>query len=1281
MEKEGNYKPVLLLLTLVVFTYFLFSWTPHQLQSPTGLQSAETISHATFLAHGGELFQTTLDLPFENSTLNDTQYAQLNGTTLLFNPPENSTEYHLLATTPEQILSITFIISSLEQQSPVPLENTEYANETNYTMSNETTQLITPQTEQNATNPAEPEQTLSIEPPERELALETTADRGLAVDFDYCPITINDSSSLTESVATTASCVLFGADNITLDCNGYVITWNTAGANSNYAVFAENKTNITVKNCILIDRNSSGTFGVGINMTKSSNVTLMNNTIQTNGSSSNIGIYLQHSNVSNITQNTIQTNGTTSTNYGIQLLNSSTSTVLDNTVRTGGTSDNYGVYLTLSASNNTITNNTITTNGTDFLNYGIYLSSSSSNNVTSNTVNTNGTDDNYGIYLESSSSNNVNNNIVNTNGTSSVNIGIILATSSSNNVVNNNTISTNGTNTNYGIYLFISSSNNVVSNNVVNTNGTSSANSGIVLNAVSSNNVTSNTIQTSGTILNHGVSIQSTSYNNTITNLTITTSGSANNTGIRFQMTGTNQNGNLVANSTIRTLGINSSGIGFITSHNNTLQNITLNNTVVWITSQKSLNNSLSNITFLNANGSIRIIPAFMSNGTEEVNQTRLNITNNSAFLNSSNLTWLNTTAQITLNGITFTTSHVQADFIDTGTFPACSSPTCVNQSYTGGVFIFNVTRFTTYRAAETVTFPAAIIQDTTLDQNLGATASAINFSANAISTDCQGNVITWNTAGGVQNFAISAIGRNNITLANCVFINGSSNSPGFNFTNTTNITVTNVTLRASADSFALVVQNASVNMTNTTFNNSANWMTISSNGSVNLTNVTFRTENGTINFPGTIALNGNFTITQAQVNITNHTVFINSTNLSAFNTTAQITLFNLTEANPRLFITEDGTTFTNCSSPTCTRVSYTNGTAIFNVTHFSTYVVSESGINISFTKTDSQDPVFIGTTFTYVINITLNESNATNVTVIETYPAQITYLSSQPSPVSGSSNRNFSLGNLTNTTFEVNITVNASSAGTSTNIANVTFLNASNQSLNYTVNETTTIQEIPSSGGSGGVSGSTGSVGPGEQHAAQTATMTTQTATFALQKADTVVFNVHNEQHTLSVISITPRTVTIRVESTPQEFTLHQGESINVDVNDDHTNDLHIKLHAIDTTGAHITMTKLVPPIKITLQPQTERAITLPNTKNNPILESPQLIQTIHESINNQKSQAPQYSRTTKIAVSVLFITLITVFAILILRKPPLAPPKHHNFTSAPSPKLPIFKNRKSSF
>jgi len=224
-----------------------------------------------------------------------------------------------------------------------------------------------------------------------------------------------------------------------------------------------------------------------------------------------------------------------------------------------------------------------------------------------------------------------------------------------------------------------------------------------------------------------------------------------------------------------------------------------------------------------------------------------------------------------------------------------------------------------------------------------------------------------------------------------------------------------------------------------------------------------------------------------------------------------------------------------------------------------------------------------------------------------------------------------------------------------------------------FDVTHFTTYASLEGATGSGGglaSSSASSATGPGVQHAAQIATMTTQTATFALQKADAVVFNVRNEKHTLSVLSLTPRTVTSRVESTPQEFTLKKGETINIDVNDDHTNDLHIKLNEIDITVAHFTITKLAQPIAILLQPQLEHAkTTLPNTKT--ILESPELIQTIHESIK-QPSKTQHYLNTTKIATAVLLIALASVFTILILRKPPLHPPKHHTLFQAPKPGLP---------
>ena len=87
----------------IVFVLLVLALFYPTLRTPTGLQSAPVFQNVTFLAYAGQPFQTTLEVSLKNATLNDTTYAHLNGTLLLFNPPENSSEYQLLAITPEQL--------------------------------------------------------------------------------------------------------------------------------------------------------------------------------------------------------------------------------------------------------------------------------------------------------------------------------------------------------------------------------------------------------------------------------------------------------------------------------------------------------------------------------------------------------------------------------------------------------------------------------------------------------------------------------------------------------------------------------------------------------------------------------------------------------------------------------------------------------------------------------------------------------------------------------------------------------------------------------------------------------------------------------------------------------------------------------------------------------------------------------------------------------------------------------------------------------------------------
>ena len=888
---------------------------------------------------------------------------------------------------------------------------------------------------------------------------------------------ITSNTTLINNVSATATCITVGANNIVLDCNGYSITWDTGAGNSASAVLVENMSNITVKNCVLRDLSVHSNRSVGINLTNTNLSLLLNNTIQTNGTTHNYGLILQN--------------------------NSNNNTVTNNTIRTNGTTDNYGIHILTNSHNNTLFNNTITTNGT------------------------------------------------------------------------------------------------------------------------------------------------------------------GQNDAIRID---TNSNNNTVVNNTLATVSSSSYAVFILSSSDNVFVNTTLNATTDWIFANAQTTNNFTNTTFQNANGSIRYNGTIVINALTNITQNKTNITNNKAYVNTTNLTALNTTAQITLLNVNYTDPQPVRDTLDDGTYKTCAAPTCIEQSYSGTTFTFNVTGFTAYTATESVlNTPQTINQSATLTMNLSSNSSAVNLSGNDVELDCRGFIVTWNSAGNSQTFAVTSIGKNNVSVRNCAFVNGSTNSFGFNFTNTSNITVTNVTLRASSDAFALVVENASANFTNVTFNNSANWITTLTNSMVNLTNVTFRTENGTILFPSTISLDENSTITQTQINISNKTVFVNSTNLSAFNTTAQITFFNMTEVDPTLYLSENGVNFTPCSAPTCTKISYSAGTATFNVSHFSTYVVSEAGINLSFTKNDSADPVTVGDLFTYSIIVTINESTATNVTVIETYPSQVTYYNSQPVPVSGSGNANFSLGNMTNTTFIINITVRAVTEGTALNIANITFLNVTNQSQNYTVNESTTIANSGSALGGG--AGRTGGGGSGEtHHAAQTIDLVGEAGSVVLKKGDILNIIHKNVRHTVSVLEFTEKSAIINVQSEPQDFTLSLLQSRNVDLDEDGNNDLYVKLDSIDAAGVHLKIAR-VGKSTISIPLSTEQAHGMIENNNDQTASS-----TVPQ-VSQAKLQLPKNQSSFSFYPYLIILSVPIIFLLVKLVRKPVVRTLPHHLPPAPIHKLSPYK------
>ncbi len=202
----------------------------------------------------------------------------------------------------------------------------------------------------------------------------------------------------------TKACLFVNGSNILLDCRGNTIT----GINNVTGIFT-NGTNVTIRNCFIIN------FTDAINLSSTLTATIWNNTIE---NISNIVINSVNSNTSNISANTI----TNCTVGGINMTASFTNTIELNTFYTTGTTIN-----SIGGTNNNILSNTLNngTKGIDLWNeitvtilsniignyssIGIQSLNSNGTNITSNTIKNITT---TGIFINFSFSNDIASNIV-----------------------------------------------------------------------------------------------------------------------------------------------------------------------------------------------------------------------------------------------------------------------------------------------------------------------------------------------------------------------------------------------------------------------------------------------------------------------------------------------------------------------------------------------------------------------------------------------------------------------------------------------------------------------------------------------------------------------------------------------------------------------------------------------------------------------------------------------------------------------------------------------------
>ena len=262
--------------------------------------------------------------------------------------------------------------------------------------------------------------------------------------------------TLTQNVSSAGTCFNITANNVTLDCNGYMI--NYSQSLTGYAIKSDLKNFSSVRNCKIEQGSNNKPNSYAIFLRRGQNATIENNNISTYGNSTNIGIYLSGFSKAVLQRNIIST--TAASSYGIHSVDYS-----------GFASNNYDISL-----------NNVTTFGNST--HVIYLRNTDNASIYSNNITGYGTS---GVWILALSGKQI----------------------SGNNRVENNTIRSANSGNAIGIYL------NAMTNSLISGNDIIiAAAAGINLYSNSSgNNVTSNTINS--TKSGQGVKIDTYSnYNN-----------------------------------------------------------------------------------------------------------------------------------------------------------------------------------------------------------------------------------------------------------------------------------------------------------------------------------------------------------------------------------------------------------------------------------------------------------------------------------------------------------------------------------------------------------------------------------------------------------------------------------------------------------------------------------------------------------------------------------------------------------------------------------------------
>ncbi len=240
-------------------------------------------------------------------------------------------------------------------------------------------------------------------------AIKNLEEKIIIVADPVCGDTINSSMTLTEDLLDCpGNGLIIGANNITLDCNGFKIQ---GSYNGYYGIYLNNYNNISIINCNIENFNPYAIY-----VSSSNNFTLKNNLFIGNAN----GPFIEKANNVIITQNNIS-KGTT-----LSIFRVNNSTITKNILSADGT----GIQIEGPAENVTIKENSITSK-----NRGMYIISFTIGLITDNNIQVNS--GYIGMHLPAINNFTINDNNITNNLSDS---GIVLTLGASNNYIFNNTI-------------------------------------------------------------------------------------------------------------------------------------------------------------------------------------------------------------------------------------------------------------------------------------------------------------------------------------------------------------------------------------------------------------------------------------------------------------------------------------------------------------------------------------------------------------------------------------------------------------------------------------------------------------------------------------------------------------------------------------------------------------------------------------------------------------------------------------------------------------------------